>query len=151
MKDELLELFNNVRVEKVYYPFGSLCGHQDDLMEELAEKYDEGKLPEILDGKKITIWKDEDMQEVFADWMNFNEWISEESVTGYFASILTPILTDIAFHEDGRYKWGSCSFGYCHMDFIYYETTEELLEKGKAIFQKWRDYDINRAKKNNTQ
>lgn len=146
MKEKLIELFDNIAIDKIYYPFGALCYHQDELMDELAEKYDQDELSEIFEGKKVKVWNENDMEEVFSDWMAFNDWIKDENISGYFASILTPVMTDIELDENGRYQSSSCSFGYCHMDFIYYESTEELLNKGNKIVEFWKNYDIEKAK-----
>lgn len=146
MKHKLVELFNNIAIDKIYYPFGALCYLQDDLMYELAEKYDQEKLAEIFEGKNIQIWDDNEMEDIFSDWMSFNDWIKEENITGYFASILTPVMTNIELDSNGQYKSSSCSFGYCHIDFIYYESAEELLLKGYEIVEFWKSYDIEKAK-----
>lgn len=142
MIDKLIELFQSIAIDKIYYPISAISAHQNDLMRVLAEVHDADKLTEILEGKSINIWNDEDMGEIFSDWMAFNDWVTEEKITGWFAEINTPVLKNISFDKDGKFHSSSCSFGYCHIDFIYYESLEELLNKGNEIVEFWRNYDI---------
>lgn len=142
MSQKLIEVFTNVAVDKIFYPMGAICTHQDDLMNELGELFDDDKLDEILEGKDVKIWS----SDIFDDWMDFNEWISEENITGFFASLNIPILKDIELSEDGSFKSGSCSFGYCHVDFIYYNNEAELIDKATKSYDYWRQYDIDKCK-----
>lgn len=133
----LQEICERVAVEKVYRPILATEVNQSDLMDILAEIWDDDKLTSLFEGK--TIDTDCDFVSIFAEWMTFNDWIREDNITGYFAEIRIPV-------REYRDEFSaSFSFGYCHCDFIYYESDEELLKKLLSIKEYWDKYDKSKS------
>lgn len=129
----LQEICEWVAVEKVYRPILATEVNQSDLMDELENQWDSEKFPSLFAGKNINL--DSAFSETFDEWMTFNDWIKEENITGYFAEVRIPV------REYRSETSASFSFSYCHCNFIYYESDEELLNKLISIKEYWNKYD----------
>lgn len=134
MKIDYREIFNTVSVVKHYYPIASISTPQHELMEELSNLYDEDRLKDVFKGRE-SVLDAVDLGSVFKDWMEFNDWIQLEELHGYFAEINTPVN-----------QHSTHSFGYCHIDFIYYETLGGLIEECKRVAKHWYNYDLEQSK-----
>lgn len=147
MSEKLISLFREIAVDKLFYPLGALSTHQDDLMYELANVHENEGLSDLFKGTNISFEHlcDEEIEEIFTDWMMFNDWVIEEKVTGYIAVLNTPIIQNATLDKNMKHIPGTRSFGYCHVDLIYFETTKEMEEKCRQILKYWEKFDTERA------
>lgn len=137
--ETLQEICEWMAVEKVYRPILSTEIDQSNLMYEMTNIIDDGEFSALFIGKDIP------EEPPLDDWSEFNYWIIENKITGYFAEVITPV------REYRDENCASFSFGHCHVDFIYYESDDELLIKLNSIKKYWEEYDKQRSlhKQNN--
>jgi hypothetical protein len=81
------------------------------------------------------------------DYENLAMFLVMAKKYGFIAEVNIPVRSSFSIKKDGSVGGSSFSDGYCHIDWLYADSIEELEEKLQALEDSWEIFDFEKWQK----